>query len=211
MTGETRAPSDVWLGCSLLALAGLVDAVAVVVLKGAFVAFMSGNTTIAASSAATGDWGVAGLAFGLLGLFFSGVIGGAAIARWGGPRSHRATMLLIAAVTTAGTVVACTVSESAGVVTIAFAAGLINAVLASGSDVNVGLTFVTGTLVKAAHRLVDGIGTEHPWAWLATFGYWAVFAGGAVVGGATYARWGAPALIIAVVVAAIACVLPHRR
>lgn len=155
--------SDVWLGCCLLGLAGMVDAVAFIVLKGTFVAFMSGNTTIAAASLAGGDWHFVWLTVLLLTLFVSGVVCGAAISRWGGDAAHRTAMVLITAVTAAGAAVANTVSETAGVIVIAFAAGLVNAVLASNTDVHVGLTFVTGTLVKASHQLVDGIGTVHPW------------------------------------------------
>lgn len=202
--------SEVLLGAWLLALAGFVDAVAFVVLQGSFVAFMSGNTTILGTSTATGKWHLAGLSTLLIALFFGGNVAGAALVRYAGRSAHLRLMLSIAAVILTGTLVATTVSPSTGLVVIAFAAGLISSALAAGSDVHVGLTYVTGTLVKAAHQLVAGIGSGRPWAWTGTLGFWVVFAGGAAVGGAAYSGLGTAALWIAAGMACVACLLPHH-
>lgn len=207
----TRADhSETLLGAWLLALAGFVDAVAIVVLHGSFVAFMSGNTTILGSSAATGKWQLAGLYALLIALFFGGNVAGAALVRYTGRAAHRLVMASVTAVILAGTLVATTVSEQAGLVTIGVAAGLINSALAQQTDVHVGLTYVTGTLVKAAHQLVDGIGSDRPWAWTGPLGFWAVFAVGAAAGGVAYSWLGTPALWIATGLAGITCLLPHR-
>lgn len=212
MTGRIarEGSSDVLLGVWLLVLAGFVDAIAFVVLQGSFVAFMSGNTTILASSTATGHWGLAGLSALLIALFFTGCAAGAAIARWAGQAAHRVLMASITAVTLAGAIVANTVSEWSGMLPIAVVGGLTSSALAANTDVHVGLTYVTGTLVKAAHQLVAGIRTAHPWSWLETFGYWFVFAVGAALGGLAFRGLGAASLWVAVGLAAVACGLPRR-
>src|SRR5690606_38104288 len=119
-------------------------------------------------------------------------------------------MTSIAVVILAGTLVATMVSAPAGLVIIGVAAGLINSALAQQTNVHVGLTYVTGTLVKAAHQLIDGIGSDRPWAWTGPLGFWAVFAAGAAAGGLAYSGLGAPALWIATGMAGLACLLPHR-
>lgn len=213
MTGPVTARagrSEALLGAWLLAIAGFIDAVAFVVLQGSFVAFMSGNTTILGSSSATGQWHPATLSVVLIALFFGGNVAGAALVRYTGRAAHRLLMLAIFVVILVGTIVANTSSPKVGLVVTALAAGLINSALAARTDVHVGLTYVTGTLVKAAHQLVEGIGSGQPWAWLRTLGFWVVFAGGAVVGGASFSKFGTAALWCVVGLAAIACVLPHR-
>ncbi|MEU5840467.1 YoaK family protein [Rhodococcus sp. NPDC047139] len=202
--------SDVLLGAWLLVMAGFVDAIAFVVLQGSFVAFMSGNTTILASSTATGHWSLAGLSALLICLFFAGCLTGAAIVRWLRSAAHRVLMASIALATLAGAIVANTASAWSGVLMLAVVGGLTNSALATNTDVHVGLTYVTGTLVKAAHQLVADIRTAHPWSWLATIGYWFIFAVGATLGGLAFHRLGTAALWIAVGLAAVACALPSR-
>ncbi|MGC5161395.1 YoaK family protein [Rhodococcus sp. DT1] len=202
--------SDVPLGVWLLGLGGFVDAVAFVVLQGNFVAFMSGNTTILGSSTATGHWSLAGLSALLICLFFSGCLAGAAIVRWVGSAAHWVLMASVTLMTLAGAIVANTTSTWSGTLLLAVVGGLTNSALATNSDVHVGLTYVTGTLVKAAHQLVAGIRTTHPWSWLADIGYWFAFAVGATLGGFTFHRLGPAALWVAVGLAAVACVLPSR-
>ncbi|MGO2746962.1 YoaK family protein [Microbacterium sp.] len=207
----TRASSDVLLGVWMLGLAGFVDAIAFIVLKGNFVAFMSGNSTILGYAVATGHWSLAALSVTLIILFFIGCVVGASIARWAGSGGHRGVMVLIAVLALVAAIVANTASPQMGVMLIAVIGGLMSSALASNTDVKVGLTYVTGTVVKAAHQLVAGIGTAHPWAWLKTFGFWSVFAVGAALGGLAFHGLDTASLWIAAGIAVVACVLPHRR
>jgi len=202
--------SDALLGGWLLGLAGFVDAIAFVVLQTSFVAFMSGNTTILGYSAASGHAEAAGLSALLIALFFVGCVMGAAIVRWAGSSAHRTVMILIAGTTLIGAIVANTASPRWGMTLIALVGGLISSTLARNTDVHVGLTYVTGTLVKTAHELVEGIGTAHPWGWLKVIRFWFVFAVGAAAGGFAHHWLGTASLWIAVGMAAVACVLPYR-
>lgn len=195
---SSRHP-DVAIAAALLFVAGLVDAVAFVVLKGSFVAFMSGNSTILGESTSAGRWSTIALVAGLVAAFFGGAVGGAAISRW----VARSPVWVLVAVTVAllvGTVVALTASPTAGMIVVAVATGAINSALSHTSTVQGGLTYVTGTLVKSAHELVASLGTDRPWAWLSVFWMWPVFVLGAVCGGFAERQWGVAGLWVGVLI-----------
>ncbi len=202
--------SDTATAAILLALAGYVDAIAFVVLKGSFVAFMSGNTTIMAASATTDAPNPLAITGALLGLFFAGCVLGAGLARWTGDRSTVVVLAVVIAAMTAGAATAVAASATAGMLVIAVGTGVMNSALARTAAVHTGLSYVTGTLVTSAHRLVDGIGTAHPWAWLKTFRWWLLFASGAAAGGIAYSRLGAPVLWLAPAAAVCALVCAGR-
>lgn len=135
---------------------------------------------------------------------------GAALVRWMGPKAHRLLMSAIATVTLVGAVVANTVSPTVGVLLTALVGGMISSALATNTDVHVGLTYVTGTLVKSAQQLVNGLGTEHPWAWLKTVRFWLTFGVGALLGGFAFQNMSLTALWVAFVLALVACFIPSK-
>ncbi|MCR5977872.1 DUF1275 domain-containing protein [Gordonia jinghuaiqii] len=199
--------SDIAIAAQLLFLAGFIDAIAFVVLKGSFVAFMSGNSTIMGASVAASRWSTLALVAGLVVAFFAGAVGGGAISRWGGPRSPVWVLVTVTGTLLLGTLIAVTVSPTAGMIVIAYATGAINSALSHTSSVEGGLTYVTGTLVKSAHALVASLGTDRPWAWLAVFWMWPVFVLGAVGGGFAERHWGVAGLWVAIALAGSALVL----
>ncbi|WP_238421505.1 YoaK family protein [Gordonia sp. 'Campus'] len=207
MAGSRGRHFDILIAVVLLFLSGLIDAIAFFVLKGSFVAFMSGNSTIIGASVASGRWETFGVVAGLVCAFFGGAVGGGAISRWGGRRAPVEVLVAVNATLAAGTVVALTASTTAGMIVVAAAAGAINSALSHTSTVPGGLTYVTGTLVKAAHQLVASLGTDRPWAWLAVFWMWPVFVLGAVCGGFAERHWGAAALWAGVVLAVFSLLL----
>lgn len=207
---ERFGSSDLVLGLWLLGLAGFVDAIAFSVLQGSFVAFMSGNTTILGFASAFGEWSVAGLTGLLILLFFVGCAAGASLARWAGRLAHKLLLGSITAVTLIGAIVANTASPMTGVVLLALSGGMTTSALAVNTDVHVGLTYVTGTLVKAAHQLVEGIGTANPWSWLKTFRFWLVFGLGALIGGLAFHALELSSLWIAAGLASVSLLLPYR-
>lgn len=215
-TARPRRPaplrrSDTVMAATVLLLAGFVDAIAFVVLKGNFVAFMSGNTTIMAASATTDAPNPLAITAALLGLFFVGCVLGAGLARWSGAHAATAVFTVVITAMTIGAGTATAGSVTAGMLVIAVGTGVMNSVLARSATVHTGLSYVTGTLVTSAHRLVEGIGTAHPWAWLTTFRWWLLFALGAGAGGFAYSRLGAPILWIAPVLAVIALAFAERE
>lgn len=187
----------------LLFIAGGVDAIAFVVLKGNFVAFMSGNTTILGSSIAGGASASVALTGALLAIFFGGCVLGAMIGRWGGAGAVTLVLVAVAVTMLVGAAVASAGAVTGGMLVIALSSGLINSALTAASSVHVGLTYVTGTLVKSAHQLVDGIGGGRRWEWWKTFRMWLVFIVGAFVGGWALHRVGIGALWGAVGLAAV--------
>ncbi|MFT4394588.1 YoaK family protein [Gordonia lacunae] len=198
---------DIAIAAALLFVAGLIDAIAFFVLKGSFVAFMSGNSTIMGASVAAGRWSTIALVAGLVVAFFGGAVSGAAISRWGGTRSPVWILVAVTVALLAGTVVALTASPTAGMIVVAVATGAINSALSHTSTVQGGLTYVTGTLVRSAHELVASLGTERPWAWVAVFWMWPVFVLGAVCGGFAEQHWGVAGLWVGVLLAACALLL----
>lgn len=210
-TGIDRAFSDVPLAAATLFVYGFLDAIAFVVLKGSFVAFMSGNSTVLGASTASSNWQMAIVSALLIILFFAGNVLGASLRRWGGHAAHVQVLAAMAGVVLVGTIIAVTVSPTAGVVAIALAGGLANAALASTTNVHGGLTYVTGTLVKSAHQLVAGIGTDRPWAWLGTFWMWLVFLIGAACGGLGERLAGINALWIATGFSLVLLLVPNAE
>lgn len=213
MTTLTSARIDTLTAALLLFAAGLVDAVAFLVLQGSFVAFMSGNTTIFAAAIADTKIGLLALTGGLIGVFFVGCLVGATLRRWGGKHAVTEVLVGIALAMILGAALA-PVWTTAGMLVIALGTGLVNSALSSSSAVHPGLTYVTGTLVTSAHALVDGIGTEHPMAWLKTFRWWFMFGVGAFFGGLAQVGIGASSLWIAAAVAVLVLLVnlrPHSK
>lgn len=190
------------LAISLAALAGYVDALGFLSADGYFVSFMSGNTTRLAVNLAT-DWHRALVPALLIGGFVIGVASGAMLAaragRWRKPAvAAQVTVLLLvaAALRASGQV-------SASVALLVLAMGALNNTFQRGGEVAVGLTYMTGALV----RLGQGIGAALMGAakggWTAYGLLWLGLAGGAVAGALAFTRIGGAALWLAALLAAL--------
>ncbi|SHS06810.1 Probable geranylgeranyl reductase [Mycobacteroides abscessus subsp. abscessus] len=143
------------LATGLSTVAGFLDAIGFVHLGGYFLSFMSGNTTRMAASTATLNWESAYKAAGLIGMFFIGVMIGAIASRVSGEH-ERVAVLAVASTTVAAAAI--TQELGAGVAALlvtSLAMGAMNSVFQRSGEVQVGLTYITGTVVKAGQRLVD--------------------------------------------------------
>jgi uncharacterized membrane protein YoaK (UPF0700 family) len=194
------------LAAVLSAVAGYVDAVGYMMTGGFFVSFMSGNSTRLALGLAEGA-GYAALAGGLIASFVAGASLGALVARltrW----SREATIL--AAVTALLAVSAGVTSlgfPGAAVFLLALAMGAENTVFAEEGDVRIGLTYMTGTLVKLGKRITAAALGGDRFGWAPYLGLWLGLAGGAVLGALSYVRMGVSALWIAAGLMAVLTVL----
>ncbi|MDP3405415.1 MAG: DUF1275 family protein [Brevundimonas sp.] len=184
----------VLLAAILSALAGYVDAVGFMTLGGFFVSFMSGNSTRLGVGLATGRWDEAGIAAGLIVLFVVGVVIGGTVARRAGEerRSHvlaaEALLLLIAATL-------CTLGQPVvGMVAVVLAMGVENAVFQKQGDVGVGLTYMTGTLVRMGQRIATALHGGARWDWVPFLALWIGLSGGGALGAASFLRFGVLAL-----------------
>jgi len=179
---------EVLLAVVLSAIAGFIDAVGFVHLGGYFVSFMSGNTTEMAAGGALHTWKTAGKAAGLIGTFFVGVILGAVAARLG--RSRMTVLWLVCALLLLAASLGNNGADIAGMLLLCAAMGALNSVFQRDGEVAVGLTYMTGTLVKSGQRLVDAFTGGDRTLWLRHLLLWAALAVGGFAGALSYHHLG---------------------
>lgn len=195
------------LAAAMAALAGFVDAIGYLALNGYFVSFMSGNST-RLSVALVSDAHVVEVGAALVALFVAGVVVGTIVTRVVAS-THRATVVLglVAALLAAA---ACCGSAGLPAVAIAcmtLAMGAENVAFERDGEVSVGLTYMTGTLVKVGQRLVAAFTGGERWAWLWHLSLWIGLVVGAALGALVHPALGWNALWIAAAIAAVLAVV----
>jgi uncharacterized membrane protein YoaK (UPF0700 family) len=203
---------NIALACALSAIAGYVDGIGFLHLGGLFVSFMSGNSTRMGVSLAQGQWLSAVEALGLIVLFVIGAAAGSLIVL--GRGAHRQPWLLLAeALLLAAAALAYALGlPNVAVGAIVLAMGLENAVFQIDGGAGLGLTYVTGALVKAGQLIAMALTGGARWAWAPNLLMWAALVMGSAGGAAAYARinlaaiWfaAAAALALSAILAAIA-------
>ena len=195
----------------LAGTAGFVDAMGFRHLGGLFVSFMSGNTTRFGVDVAMGDWYRAAEIVGIIIVFVGGATLGALIGNEG-QRGRRAAILwtetaLLATAALAGHFSIAVI----GTVAMALAMGVENAVFQKNGVPGIGLTYVTGALVKVGHRLASALRGGDRWAFLPVLLLWASLCLGALLGAVTYGAIGLPGLWLACAVTATLAIASHER
>ncbi len=155
---------NIALACALSALAGYVDGIGYLQLGGLFVSFMSGNSTRMGVAIAQAHWQTAAEALGLIALFVVGAAAGSLIVL--GHGAHRQPLILLAeALLLALAALAHTFGQlSLAVAAIVLAMGLENAVFQIHGGAGLGLTYVTGALVKVGQLLAKALTGGTRWA-----------------------------------------------
>ncbi len=176
------------LACALSALAGYVDAIGFLHLGGLFVSFMSGNSTRLGVNLAQGHWSNAAEAIGLIALFVTGAGAGSLIVF---TRSFYGQGWVLLAETSL--LAAAALFHALGVPLLAIAAmvlamGLENAVFQAEGGAGLGLTYMTGALVKVGQLAAAALTGGRRGAWLPHLLLWAAMVAGAVCGAYAY-RW----------------------
>ncbi|MDR7114278.1 YoaK family protein [Caulobacter sp. BE254] len=203
---------DVALAAGLSGVAGYVDAIGFLKLGGFFVSFMSGNSTRLGVGIATGQWATVRTALTLIGLFVTGVVLGALVARRVGEARRSVILALEAALLTLAAALISIGFDAAGVAAMVLAMGAENAVFQRNGDVGVGLTYMTGALVKIGQRIAAALTGGDRWAWGPYALLWAGLSLGGALGAAAYLRFGVLALWAAAgVVAALAAAKAWRE
>lgn len=175
-------PARQRLALGLAGLAGMVDATGFVVAGGYFTSFMSGNTTRMGVELAQRPV-LALTPLALIGCFLAGVIGGALIAPRTKGRRKRVLLGIVAGMLAAG---AASLAGGVSVPFLALAAmamGLANNVFAKDGEVTVGVTYMTGALVRFGQGIAARLAGE---PLESTRGYgllWSALALGAATGG----------------------------
>jgi uncharacterized membrane protein YoaK (UPF0700 family) len=184
------------LAVALSAVAGYVDALGFLHFGGYFASFMSGNSTKLAVGLA-GDHATVAVAAELIGLFVLGVMLGETVGRLADGRRPVSVLLVVSALLLGAAVLAQAGRENGAAALMVLAMGAENAVFQRNGDVSIGLTYMTGTIVKFGQRLTGALMGGEPFAWLPYGLLWCGLVAGAVTGATLYpalhlsALWGA--------------------
>lgn len=193
------------LAICLSALAGYVDALGFLKLGGFFVSFMSGNSTrmSVGLTEGTSDFLIAAA---LIGTFLAGVIFGSFVAHAAHTGRRVAVLAFVALLLAAGAALDTLGPVWAAVGAVVLAMGAENAVFQRDGEVTIGLTYMTGTLVKLGQRLTSAFLGGPRFAWTPYLALWTGLISGAALGAFVYPQIGFQALWFAAAVAAILCV-----
>lgn len=190
------------MAIGLAMLAGFVDALGFLELRGMFVSFMSGNSTRMAVGAATPLHNSL-FAGALIVAFVVGVMAGAAVGTWAGGWRKQFVLVLVSLVLTLACLAERLVGPSAmPTLLMATAMGAANAVFQRDGEVSVGVTYMTGTLVKFGQHLTLALSGGPRFAWLPYLLLWLGLIAGAMAGARAFPILGLQALWIAVAFAA---------
>lgn len=189
------------LAVGLSALAGYVDASGFIALHGYFVSFMSGNSTRLAVGIAE-DWSQVSLVAGLMGTFVAGVVVGLLTGHFAGTRRSVVVLALVSVLLGAAAAFGMARMRGTAIIAMGLAMGAENATFGRDGEVQIGLTYMTGTLVKVGQRVAAALLGNAPLAWLPYLLMWCGLVAGAVVGALVYPRLGFASLWIAAFAAA---------
>jgi uncharacterized membrane protein YoaK (UPF0700 family) len=196
------------LAICLAMLAGFVDAVGFLKLGGLFVSFMSGNSTRLAIGLAE-DPMLAVRAGLLVTAFIAGVVAGSLVSAKVARRAP--TILgLVATLLFAAATLDLLGFDNAAIGAMAIAMGCANTVFQRDGEVSIGVTYMTGTLVKLGQRLADALRGGNRTAWIPYLLLWLGLVAGAVAGSMGYLRIGMASLWIAATAAALLALAAGR-
>ena len=205
---------NVLLACALSALAGYVDAIGFLHLGGLFVSFTSGNSTRMGVSLAEGQWWSALESLGLIALFVVGA-GAGSLMVLGRGANRQPWVLLVEALLLGAAALAYAFDQSnVAVAAIVLAMGLENAVFQIHGGGGLGLTYVTGALVKVGQLAAVALTGGPRWGWMPNLLLWAALVAGSLCGASAYhwinlaAIWFAAGSALAL--SAIVAVTVHR-
>lgn len=187
---------DMAVAIGAAALAGFVDATGFLSLGGFFVSFMSGNSTRLAVGIA-GIPGEALIAGRLIGCFVLGVVAGSLVGAAAKTMRRPVVLMLVAALVAMGAMLAGT-AEDLAVLFVAAAMGAENTTFERDGEVSIGLTYMTGTLVKLGQRLAAALLGGPKLAWAPYLLLWLGLVSGAIAGALTWPLLGLAGLWIAV-------------
>jgi uncharacterized membrane protein YoaK (UPF0700 family) len=202
-------PARQRLALGVAGLAGLVDGCGFVVAGGYFTSFMSGNTTrMGVELAARPALALAPL--GLIGCFVAGVVLGALLGRRAGVRRKPVLLGTVAALLAAGTALLAAGLPAPFLAAATLAMGAANNIFAQGGEVTVGVTYMTGALVRFGQGITGRL-TGEPLPGARGYGWlWSALAAGAATGGAIALHSATAAAAAAAGVALILCAAALR-
>ncbi|HRO04380.1 MAG TPA: DUF1275 family protein [Terricaulis sp.] len=190
------------LAAALAALAGFVDSIAFIQLGGYFVSFMSGNSTrlaVGISQAPAEAW----LALGLIAAFMAGVIAGALVNRSGARRGGALVLALVTVLLCAAAMLGQGGAAFWAMALLAAAMGVENAVFLRDGEVSIGVTYMTGALVRMGQRIAGALTGGPAFAWAPYLILWLGLIAGAALGAIAFVHFGFACLWFAAAAAAL--------
>jgi uncharacterized membrane protein YoaK (UPF0700 family) len=184
------------LAVGLSALAGFVDAVGYIKLGGFFVSFMSGNSTRLAVGLARGSNQTL-IAASLIAMFLFGVILGTLIGKFANRGRRPAVLMLVAILLALAATSSMLGFERGAIAAMALAMGAENATFEENGEARIGLTYMTGTLVKLGQRLAEMLTAGDRTSWFSYLALWLGLVAGAIAGASAYPAFGLKALWLA--------------
>jgi uncharacterized membrane protein YoaK (UPF0700 family) len=184
------------LAIAAAALAGFVDAAGFLAADRYFVSFMSGNTTrlgvdlIAAPQ-------VAWIPALLLAGFVCGVTGGAMLATRAGARRKPIVLSAVALLLALAAVAQLAALPAVMLGLLVLAMGALNNTFQRDGEVAVGLTYMTGALVRMGQGLAARLSGAGSGNWASWGLLWLGLAGGAITGAYVWLAWPGAALWLA--------------
>jgi uncharacterized membrane protein YoaK (UPF0700 family) len=172
------------MAVALAGLAGFVDAVGFLSANGYFVSFMSGNTTRLGVNLAR-DRGAALVPALLICGFVLGVAAGSWLSIKAGARRKVAVLGLVSALLGGAAGLHSAGMGNAAPALLVIAMGALNTTFQREGGVAVGLTYMTGALVRLGQALGAGAAGERRTGWGAYLILWSGLALGAIAGAAT--------------------------
>lgn len=169
------------LAIALAGLAGFVDAVGFLSANGYFVSFMSGNSTRLGVALSTAT-GAAIVPAALIAMFVCGVTLGALIALRAGGRRKPVILGMVALLLLIGAAARSFGSETIMLGALVLAMGAINNTFQRGGEVTVGLTYMTGALVRLGQSLALWMAGKAEPGWIQWGLLWTGLLMGAVLG-----------------------------
>jgi uncharacterized membrane protein YoaK (UPF0700 family) len=197
------------LAIALSGLAGFVDSLGFLSAGGFFISFMSGNSTRVAVAISEGAASAALTGAGLIAGFLTGVVLGGVVSNRAAAFGRPAVLSLV----TGLLIVAALLAQgwpSLALAAMVLAMGAENAVLSDNGEVKVGLTYMTGALVRMGQALANSLTGRAPGHWRADLSLWLGLVLGAICGATAYqwlaldALWIAAALAFILTLAALA-------
>jgi uncharacterized membrane protein YoaK (UPF0700 family) len=196
------------LAILLAALAGFVDALAFTSLGGFFASFMSGNSTRLGVGLGSGSAYDAAIAASLVMSFVAGVILSSVVVRARPDRHQPRVMAIVTLLLTLAAVTAMVLPGPIVLLLLAAAMGAENGVFQRDGEVTIGLTYMTGALVRMGQKLAAALmGDPDRFGWVRYLGLWLGLVCGVVIGAESQFRWGWSALWLAPIFSAVLTLL----
>lgn len=189
------------LAIAAAGLAGYVDATGFLSANSYFVSFMSGNTTRLGVDLVTAPQTALVPALLIFG-FVVGVFTGALVSARAGAKRKFTVLVLVAALLAIGAIAGWSGNPVAALAFLVLAMGALNNTFQRDGEVSVGLTYMTGALVRFAQGLAAKVAGSGGKGWEGWLMLWLGLALGAVAGAYAFTYWSAIALWLAALWAA---------